>query len=133
EAEEQRRATIRLPTTVPATHDVVFEQAVSMAASLVQHVSHRGYLVRLIVGSSCSEFNQGDAHLHDLLRMLALCERCAPTEEVDASDHHQVEVSEGEGGTEIVVQSWGGAADVQPDHPTILINGQPVIGGFHGV
>lgn len=133
EAEEQRRATIRLPTTVPATHDVVFEQAVSMAASLVQHLSHRGYLVRLIVGSSCSEFSQGDAHLHDLLQMLALCERCAPTEEVDVSDHHHVEISEGEGGTEIVVQSWGGAADVQPDHPTILINGQPIIGGVHGV
>jgi hypothetical protein len=31
------------------------------------------------------------------------------------------------------VQSWGGTAGVQPDHPTILINGQPVIGGVHGV
>jgi len=124
--------TVRV-TTVPASHDVVFEQAVSMAASLIQHLSHRGYLVRLIVGSSCSEFSRGDAHLYDLLRMLALCERCAPIGEVDASDHYQAESSEGERGMEIVVQSWGGTGSVQPDHPTILINGQSVIGGVHGV
>lgn len=131
EAEEQRRATICLPTVAPASHDVLFEQAVSLSASLVQHLSQQGYLVRLIVGSTSSSYGQGDTHLSDLLRMLALCERSAPTEEFDASEHLEADGSEAEGGTEIVVQSWGGTADVQPNRPTLLINGQPVIGGFH--
>lgn len=133
EAEEQRRATVHLPTTAPASHDVTFEQAVSVAASLVQHLSHQGYLVRLIAGSTCSVFGQGDAHLYDLLRMLALCERSAPTGEFDASEHHEVDHYETEGGMEIEIQSWDGVASVHPNRPTLLINGQPVIGGVHGL
>jgi uncharacterized protein (DUF58 family) len=133
EAEEQRRVTICLPTVAPASHDVLFEQAVSLSASLVQHLVHEGYLVRLIVGSACSPFGQGDAHLHDLLRMLALCERHAPIGAVDATETHDAERFEAEGGTEIAVRTWRGPADAQSQRLTLLINGQPVIGGVHGL
>jgi uncharacterized protein (DUF58 family) len=133
EAEEQRRATIRLPTGVPASHDGAFEQAVSLSASLVQHLAQEGYLVRLIVGSSCSAFGQGDTHRYDLLRMLALCERSPPSGGFDASEDLETDRSDDEGGTEIVVQAWGGPEDVPSPRLTLLINGQPVVGGSHGL
>ncbi len=131
EAEEQRRVTIYLPTVAPASHDAVFEQAVSLSASLVQHVAHEGYLVRLIVGSVCSSFGQGDAHLYDLLRMLAFCERSTPIGAVGAREHLDVDRFEAEGGMEIVVRAWGGPEETSSQRLTLLINGQPVIGGVH--
>lgn len=133
EAEEQRRVTICLSTVAPASHDALFEQAVSLAASLVQHVADEGYLVRLIVGSTCSSFGQGDAHLYDILRLLALCERSAPIGTGGASENLDADCFEAEGGTEIVVRAWCGPKDVQSQRLTLLINGQSVIGGGHGL
>ncbi|MDH5348843.1 MAG: DUF58 domain-containing protein, partial [Nitrospira sp.] len=133
EAEEQRRATIRLSTIAPVSHDIVFEQAVSLAASLVQHLARQGYLIQLIVGSDCSTFGQGDAHLHELLRMLALCQRSDPSGEFMARERLDRDRREDEGGTEIVVQSWCGPEDHQPGRLTLLVDGQPVDGAIHAL
>ncbi|NGZ02334.1 MAG: hypothetical protein CV090_04695 [Nitrospira sp. WS238] len=133
EAEEQRRATIRLSTIAPLSHDAVFEQAVSLSASLVQHLVHQGYLIRLIVGASRSIFGHGEPHLYDLLRMLALCERRASNGKIDGNEGLESDHAEADGGTEIVVQSWSGPSELQPNRLTVLINGQPISGGFYGV
>jgi uncharacterized protein (DUF58 family) len=133
EAEEQHRATIRLSTIAPVSHDGVFEQAVSLSASLVQHLAHQGYVIRLIVGADCSTFGQGDAHLHELLLMLSLCQRGDPSGEFIARGKLEHDRNEDEGGTEIFVQSWGGPEDHQPKRLTLLVNGQPVDGALHGL
>ena len=132
EAEEQRRATIRLKTIAPVSHDVVFERAVSLSASLVQYLAQQGYVVQLIVGADCSPFGQGDTHLHELLRMLALCERRDPSGAFLASERLEPDHREDEGGTEIVVQSWGGAKDHQSGRLTLLVDGQPIDGALDG-
>lgn len=132
EAEEQRRATIRLATIAPASHEAVFEQAVSLAASLVHHMVSQGYVIQLIVGSDDSAFGQGEAHFHELLRMLALCERRAPSGAFATSERRDTDHVEIEGGTEILVQTWSGPDEVLPTGLTVLINGQQISGGVHG-
>lgn len=78
EAEEQRRITLVLSTIAPASHDALFEEAVSTIASLAWHLSARGYQIRLDTGETLSPFGQGEAHLTSLLETLALCERHPP-------------------------------------------------------
>lgn len=133
EAEDQRRAIVYLPTVAPVSHDALFEQAVSLTASIIQHLAHRGYVLQLLVGSSRSSFGQGDLHLLELLRMLALCERRSPL--IKSVDPRELpgDYSEVEGGTMIVVQSWRGPGDIEPEHPTILINGDIITGASHAV
>jgi uncharacterized protein (DUF58 family) len=70
--------TLVLSTVAPASHDALFEEAVSTAASLVWHLSARGYQIRLDTGATLSPFGQGEAHLKSLLETLALCERRPP-------------------------------------------------------
>lgn len=133
EAEDQRRAIVYVPTVAPVSHDALFEQAVSLAASIIQHLTHRGYILQLIVGSSHSPFGQGDLHLLNLLRILALCERRSPLAESGPpgeSSGHPVNL---EGGTMIAVHAWLGPRDIEPEHPTILINGAVITGAAHAV
>ncbi len=78
EAEEQRRITLVVSTVAPASHDALFEEAVSTTASLAWHLSVRGYQIRLDTGATLSSFGQGEAHLASLLETLALCERRPP-------------------------------------------------------
>jgi uncharacterized protein (DUF58 family) len=132
EAEEQRRAIIHVPTSVPASHDTLFERAVSLAASLVQHLTHHGYSIQLRVGPDRSVFGQGETHRLELLRMLALCRRNAPTEESMRQD----ELADGHseidgGGTVVVVQAWADAAEGEIDLPRILIDGRLIPGAAH--
>ena len=133
EAEDQRRAVVYLPTVAPVSHDAVFEQAVSLTASIIQHLAQRGYMLQLILGESRSSFGQGDLHLLELLRMLALCERCSPL--MKSVDPRKLpgDYSEVEGGAMIVVQSWRGLGDIEPEQPTILINGHLIAGALHAV
>jgi uncharacterized protein (DUF58 family) len=133
EAEDQRRAIVSLPTVAPVSHDALFEQAVSLTASIVQHLTHRGYILKLLVGSTRSSFGQGDFHLLELLRMLALCERRSPHAESLVLGEPPGDSLEVEEGTMIVVQSWRGSGDIQPEHPTILINGDILAGASHAV
>jgi len=133
EAEDQRRATVYLPTVAPVSHDALFERAVSLTASIVQHLAYLGYILQLLVGSSRSSFGQGDLHRLELLRMLALCERCSPPAESAMPSEPPGHHFEAECGTIIVVQSWLGPRDIKPEHPTILINGDVIAGASHAV
>lgn len=132
EAENQRRAVIYLSTLAPVSHDALFEQAVSLTASIIHHLAHRGYVLQLLTGASRSVYGQGDVHLLELLRMLALCERRSPDEESVPPDPPGDSLAI-EGGTMIVVQSWGGPGDIEPEHPTILINGNIIAGAAYAV
>lgn len=133
EAEDQRRAIVYLPTVAPVSHDNLFEQAVSLTASIIQHLAHRGYILQLLVGSSHSSFGQGDLHLWELLRMLALCERRSPHAETIMPGELPRDPWEVDGGMMIVVQSWMGPGDIEPHYPTILINGNIITGVPHAV
>lgn len=133
EAEDQRRAIVYVPTVAPVSHDALFEQAVSVAASIIRHLVHRRYVLQLVVGSSHSSFGQGDLHLLELFRMLALCERRSPHTESVVPGDLPINPFEPEGGTTIVVQSWLGWGDVEPHRPTILINGAVIAGASHAV
>lgn len=133
EAEDQRRAIVYLPTVAPVSHDNLFEQAVSLTASIVQHLAHRGYILQLLVGSSHSSFGQGDLHLWELLRMLALCERRSPHAETIMPGELPRDPWEVDGGMMVVVQSWMGPGDIEPHYPTILINGNIITGAPHAV
>ncbi|NGZ11027.1 MAG: DUF58 domain-containing protein [Nitrospira sp. LK70] len=133
EAEDQRRAIVHLPIVAPMSHDALFEQAVSLTASIVHHLAQHGYILQLVVGASRSSFGQGDLHLLDLQRMLALCERSSPHAESvmqGESLRHPLEL---DGATIIVVQSWLGPEDTEPENLTILINGSVVAGASHAV
>ena len=133
EAEDQRRVIVYVPTVAPVSHDALFEQAVSLAASIIQHLAQRGYMLQLFVGSSRSSFGQGDRHLLELLRMLALCERCSPLAGSLALNESPEDPLEVDGGAIIVVQSWRGPEDIEPEGPTILMNGDVIAGASHAV
>jgi len=132
EAEEQRRATICVPTSVPMSHDASFERAVSLAASLVQHLTHHNYSIQLRLGSECSSFGQGEAHRLDLLRMLGLCERITPTAEPMMQDQWTDAHSEADGArTVVVIQAWSDSAVGETELPWILIDGELIPGAAH--
>ncbi|MCS6306164.1 MAG: DUF58 domain-containing protein [Nitrospira sp.] len=133
EAEDQRRAVVSVPTVAPVSHDALFEQAVSIAASIIRVLAQRGYILQLVVGSSHSVFGQGDRHFLELLRMLALCERHPPHAGSILSGNQPREPLDAQGGTMIVVQSWLGPDDIEPMHPTILIDGAVIAGASHAV
>jgi uncharacterized protein (DUF58 family) len=133
ETEDQRRAVVHVATVAPASHDALFEQAVSIAASILQLLSQRGYLLQLAVGSSRSEFGQGELHFLELLRMLALCERQSPHAESVLPGNPAEEPLDPQGGTTIVVQAWMGPRDIEPEQPTIVIDGEVIAGVAHAV
>jgi uncharacterized protein (DUF58 family) len=115
------------------SHDALFEQAVSIAASIIRLLSQRGYLLQLAIGSSRSVFGQGDLHLLELLRMLALCERQSPHAESVLQRTLPGEPLDAQGGTMIAVQAWNGPRDIEPEQPTITIDGEIIAGGAHAV
>jgi uncharacterized protein (DUF58 family) len=120
ESEDQRLATIQLCLLAPPSHDALFEKAVAFTASLVHHFAMRGYHLRLVAGSLCSSFGQGEAHLIDLLRMLALCERRDPDRTIGDQDDGFAEQHDGQEGALIVVRPWDGAT-IQ-GNPALLID-----------
>ncbi|HMS82986.1 MAG TPA: DUF58 domain-containing protein [Nitrospira sp.] len=132
EAEEQRRAIIHVSTSVPASHEALFERAVSLAASLVQHLTHQGYSLQLRIGAEGSSFGQGDTHRVELLRMLALCQRTAPTAMSMRQDEWPggyLEVNEG--GTVVLVQAWSDSRDGEAELPRVFVDGELISGAAH--
>jgi len=132
EAEDQRRVTIHLSLVAPAGHEVLIEQGVSFAASLVYHLAVRGYHLRLVAGAAQSVFGQGQAHMIALLRILALCERCTPDREFDfppdwSTDLQEVE----EEGVLIAVRPWREAST--PENAAILIDVSKLARDLYGV
>lgn len=111
EAEDQRRVTLMLSLFAPLSHEVPFEEAVSLTASMVQDFGARGYQVRLVVGGMSSSFGQGESHLLQLMETLALCERRSP-EGPEAQVPSDNGVYDSEGGATIVLVPWGEARKV---------------------
>lgn len=107
EAEDQRRVTVMLSTIAPQSHDALFEDAVSMAASLVWDLTARGYQIRMMTGRTQSEFGQGEAHLMRVLETLALCERTLPEPEGAFVPAAAADSLVGEGGAIIAILPWG--------------------------
>ncbi|TKS61852.1 MAG: hypothetical protein EWM72_00255 [Nitrospira sp.] len=131
EAEDQRRATIHLSTLAPATHNTVFEEAVTFTASLVHHFANRGYHLQLVAGSSRSSFGQGEAHLINLLRILALCERRSPNMDLGPQDDPFTERQDVEEGALIDVRPWEGAEVLGAENPTLVIDAASFAGTPH--
>ncbi|CUQ65856.1 conserved protein of unknown function [Candidatus Nitrospira inopinata] len=131
EAESHRRATIYLSLLAPDSHDAVFEEAVSLTASLLHHLTGLGYWLRLMVGSCCSSFGHGDAHLVELLRALAFCERRAPGEETLVFTDHSRSPDEWGRGAMIVVRSWRQAPVPITSDEISLIDMETMGGGGH--
>ena len=106
EAEDQRRVTLLLSLLAPFSHERLFEEAVSLTASMVQDLGARGYQVRLVVGGVSSPFGQGEAHLLSLMETLALCER--RSSDGPGSQSLSDDVSyDPEGGATILLAPWG--------------------------
>jgi uncharacterized protein (DUF58 family) len=126
EAEDQRQVTIYLSTIAPASHNESFEQAVSFTASVVHHLANRGYLLRLVVGSSSSSFGQGEGHRSELLYLLALCERTAPDHKSGQHGEYVPEQLGVDEGTSMIVRAWTGELEKTEDRFVVTINGEVV-------
>ena len=134
EAESQRRASIYLSLLAPDNLDTEFEEAVAYTASLVHHLAVRGYHLQLTTGSSRSSFGQGEAHLFDLLRMLALCERRAPHAEMRSDTDRFMEPPDRvDSGALIVVRPWRGAEIPSAPVPALLVDTETFLGASHAL
>ena len=132
EAESQRRASIYLSPVAPDSHDTEFEEAVAYTVSLVHHLAARGYHLQLTIGSFQSPFGHGEAHLLDLLRMLALCERRPPHAHLKSEPDRSTE-SQGteDAGALIVVRPWQGAELPNSPVPALLADTETFLGVSH--
>jgi uncharacterized protein (DUF58 family) len=82
EAEDDRTATLALPTARPAVlhteahepADQAFEEAVSLTASLADYFARKHYRIRLVAGPHEVSAGAGAEHLRLVFRALALCE-----------------------------------------------------------
>ncbi len=99
EAEDQRQVTIVLHTQMsdpshgPDFHHL-FEQAVSLVASLAVLFTERTYEVRLVVGEQELAYEIGEAHLSRMLSLLAVCR---PTVESPANSREPLRLTESRG------------------------------------
>lgn len=75
EADDQRIVTILLSPLATADHEVAFERAVSVAASLTVYFHDRDYSIRAVIGDEEIECGTGAEHYVRILRALALCKR----------------------------------------------------------
>lgn len=111
EAEDQRRVTLMLSLFAPLSHERLFEEAVSLTASLARELGARGYQVRLVVGGSTSTFGQGEPHFLRLMETLALCERRNP-ESPESQSYAETDTYDPEGGATILLVPWGESSQV---------------------
>jgi uncharacterized protein (DUF58 family) len=130
EAEEQRRATIHLSTWALPEHEAPFEEAVTFTASLITHLSDRGYHLRVVIGGVASHFGLGEMHRLTLLQSLALCERRSPGSE-ESSPVEWDDTDGFEPGADIVIRPSTDGNHQHARHPTILIDGTPAAGASH--
>jgi uncharacterized protein (DUF58 family) len=106
EAEDQRRITIVLSTVAPDDHDALFEQSVTLVASLLWQLSQKSYPLRLIVDAEDSGLGSGADHLVTMLRMLALCERREPGSNEMAAEPLYELGHDAERGYTVAVMPW---------------------------
>ena len=133
EAEDQRRVTLMLSLIAPLSHERLFEEAVSLTASMVHDFGERGYQVRLVAGKVSSQFGQGEAHRLRLMEILALCERRSPDEPASQmpSDNG---LYDPEGGATILLMSWGEPRKLfHGVHPDGIVSESVLQGRIHAV
>ena len=131
EAEDQRRAEIHLSIVAPDSHDKVFEEAVTFAASLLHHLANRGYHLKLSAGTFHSSFGQGESHLLDLLRVLALCERRAPESDIGPQSETFRDPEDPDNRVLIVVRPWRGTTICGTESAAVLIDAESLVGAGH--
>ena len=132
EAEDQRRVAVYLSLLAPDSHDTIFEEAVALTASLLHSLILRGYRLKLTVGSFRSSFGQGETHLLDLLRALALCERRAPNGQASScTEDASLEPEGDELGGWIVVKPWREAMISGLNDRVFLIDEEALAGAPH--
>lgn len=73
EAETQNTAVVHLSVIAPAQAHERFEQAVTLAASVVAHLHEQGYRIRLVTGETAIQAESDDEDLRRLLFPLATC------------------------------------------------------------
>ncbi len=77
EAEDQQKVMLIVPTVCPQPssreRDAAFEEALSLAASLIEHFDGAGYAVGLTVGTLAIPPDAGQGQRDALFRALALC------------------------------------------------------------
>jgi uncharacterized protein (DUF58 family) len=107
EAEDQRRITIALSTVAPDDCQALFERSVTLVASLLWHLSEKSYPLRLLVDAEDSGLGSGADHLVTMLRLLALCERRAPSlnEKLSADPLSELQ-PDAERGYTVAVMAW---------------------------
>lgn len=112
EAEDQRRITIVLSTLAPDDRNTLFEQSVTLVASLLWQLSEKSYPLRLIVDGEDSGLGSGADHLLAMLRLLALCERRSPGQSAKPLANPLATLChDGERGYTVAVMPWS-----DPDH-----------------
>ncbi len=105
EAEDQRRVVLVLPTAVPESAQLPFEQAVSLTASLAAFFHAQGHAIRLLVGEHEIPAGTGEAQYDAVLRTLALCRPVSPESSVPAAMRALAgQVAAGE--LTLIVLSW---------------------------
>lgn len=133
EAEDQRRVTLLLSLLASLSHERLFEEAVSLTASLAQDLAAKGYQVRLVVGGVSSPFGQGEAHLLRLMETLALCERWSPDGPESQSPADDVSYDP-EGGATILLAPWGEPRKLfRGVHPDGIVTESMLQGRLHAV
>jgi len=130
EAEDQRRITIALSTIAPDDHDALFEQSVTLVASLLWQLSKKSYPLRLIVDAEDSGLGYGSDHLLTMLRLLALCERRSPTAGAKADALDQLG-RDAERGYTVAVIPWS-RADKPPPNADRILDSSHIEGLTHG-
>ena len=127
EAEDQRRITIALSTLAPDDHEGLFEQSVTLVASLLWQLSQRAYPLRLIVAGEDSGSGSGGDHLVTMLRMLALCERRSPSSNKKDSADPLYELERGsEHGYTVAVMPWSDPDMLAPPAVDRILNARQI-------
>ena len=103
EADDQHAITLLLSTVAPATHEVAFERAISVMASLAVHFHEQGYRLQACIGDEEVTVDGGDEHCLAILESLALCQRREPGDGIAIP---RCAMDEDGRGFAVAVQAW---------------------------
>ena len=133
EAEDQRRITIVLSTLAQDDQDAIFEQSVTLVASLLWQLSQKSYPLRLIVDADDSGLGSGTDHLVTMLRLLALCERRSPGSRDKTSEDPVYELGhDAERGYTVAVMPCSDAEMVPPMAADRILSASHIEALTHG-
>jgi len=106
EAEDQRLITLAVFTVAPDEDEETFEQALSIAASLIDRFLNEGLRVRLVLGDQQDLQAVGNETPLHLFQALALCER-RPVTDRTAAQHALVHaLRRSQDGPTVLLSAW---------------------------